>query len=82
MVAWLAAVNSLVLGTRPAPIASMDGGRIIHSIAWKMRPAQRAASSLPVAGRLLRVQISPIGLEDSEYRIFNAETCSASLWLA
>ena len=44
MVAWLAAVNILVLGFNLLPAFPVDGGRIVRSIAWKITGKRGSAT--------------------------------------
>ncbi|HRV59715.1 MAG: site-2 protease family protein [Solirubrobacterales bacterium] len=63
MVAWLAAVNILVLGFNLLPAFPMDGGRIVRSIAWKVTGKRSAATRFAAGlGRIFGFLFIALGI--------------------
>ncbi|MCB0863602.1 MAG: site-2 protease family protein [Solirubrobacterales bacterium] len=63
MVAWLAAVNILVLGFNLLPAFPMDGGRIVRSIAWKITGKRSAATRFAAGlGRIFGFLFIALGI--------------------
>ncbi len=63
MVAWLTAINVLVLGFNLLPAFPMDGGRIARSIAWKITGKRSSATRFAAAlGRIFGYLFMALGL--------------------
>ena len=63
MIAWLTAVNILVLGFNLLPAFPMDGGRIVRSIAWKITGKRGAATRFAAGlGRIFGFIFIVLGL--------------------
>lgn len=63
MVAWLAAVNILVLGFNLLPAFPMDGGRIVRAIAWRISGKRGSATRFAARlGQLFGYLFMALGL--------------------
>lgn len=63
MIAWLAAINILVLGFNLLPAFPMDGGRIVRAIAWKMTGKRSAATRFAAGlGRIFGLIFIGLGI--------------------
>jgi len=63
MVAWLTAINLLVLGFNLLPAFPMDGGRIVRSIAWQVTGKRSSATRFAAGlGRIFGYLFMALGL--------------------
>jgi len=78
MVAWLAAINVLLLGFNLLPAFPMDGGRIVRAIAWKVTGKRSAATKFAAGlGRVFGYLFIGLGL----YWIYTGDIFSG-VWMA
>jgi Zn-dependent protease len=78
MVAWLAAINVIVLGFNLLPAFPMDGGRIVRAIAWKITGKRSAATRFAAGlGRIFGYIFIGLGL----FWAYTGEVFSG-VWLA
>lgn len=78
MVAWLAAINILLLGFNLLPAFPMDGGRIVRAIAWKVTGKRSAATRFAAGlGRIFGYLFIGLGL----FWVYSGDVFSG-IWMA